>query len=161
MNIAILIEDHFGPQFINHLFERMKSENIMPENICLIRSRKYAFCNPKLGNMVKAAISDSEKVIILIDADGEPIYNKEGATWRHIRNGRVREKVRLVSLDYEIEEWICASLGLQYGNSKPSSVLKHRLKYRKSRLPDYTNKLDFQKLSKSCASFRRFLQALE
>ena len=100
----------------------------------------------------------SERVIILIDADGKP--HKE--LTEHIKSfldNTDMNFVRIVLLDYEIEEWICYSKGIKF-YEKPSKILKTKLSYKKNQLPAYALKLDCEKL-KTCPSFKRFMIALE
>jgi len=71
----------------------------------------------------------------------------------------LKTPVRILLFEYEIEEWICKSLGYHW-STKPSEELKLREGYAKHRLPDYVHKLDFEKLKKNCNSFREFLKIL-
>jgi len=67
--------------------------------------------------------------------------------------------IEVILFNYEIEEWICISLGLKW-HSKPSAELKQKLKYEKSDLPSYVDKLDFKKLVNKSKSFIKFIEAL-
>jgi len=103
-----------------------------------------------------------DKIIIEYDCDGncseitEQINNIIGAYYKNIC---------LLGIKFEIEEWICDSLGIKYNNKRrPSKALndferKRGNNYTKDKLPSYSSKLDYKKLNKN-ESFHKFLELL-
>jgi len=160
--IVVFTEDSYGRFFIKRLV--YGKLNLEKE----IRVQRLAgVCYTKSTRQLIAASSDCSKIVILVDGDGEP-ENVERLMERHIR--KALEKVHslsihLIVVNTEIEEWVCEGLGIRYGQ-KPSEDLNRYLQknfgytYRKSMLPDFADKIDPTKLSKS-KSFARFMKALE
>ena len=107
--------------------------------------------------MISAAISSVDRIIILMDADGRPLADKEEKIKEYIAKKDL-DRVRIVLLDSEIEEWICYSLGIKT-NGKPSDALAEKNGYQKRDLLKYASKIDCTKL-KDCQSFNRLISAL-
>jgi len=154
----MFIEDEHGPEFFKNLIERLKGKKLIPENIVVESKKLPADCNSKLERMIKAAlIFGFQKVILILDGDGEPEERKKVAEV-HIPS-EFKGNVRVVVFQYEAEEWICESLGIPYGGykGKPSDALKQWLRnkegrdYNKRDLPKFVHKLDFEKLKDNIA----------
>ena len=121
------------------------------------KKTKPVLIGPKLSRIVQIAIDVADRVIILMNANGDSLDKKTEEIKRYLPMINLN-RVHIVLLDYEIEEWICYSQGIPI-NGKPSEILYSRIKYRKERLPSYASKLDCEKL-KTCPSFRRLIDAL-
>jgi len=71
----------------------------------------------------------------------------------------------LLGIKFEIEGWICDSLGIKYNNKKRLSkalndfAKKQNNSYTKDKLPYYACKLDYKKLDEN-KSFHKFLELL-
>ncbi|MGC8726309.1 MAG: hypothetical protein ACP5RS_07040 [Thermoplasmata archaeon] len=160
MKISVFTEDKYGPQFIKKLFLILKNKKIINQNIILYNAHRYPVCNYKLGRMVSSALTDRDKALVLVDADGSNREDVKNSTLKHIKD-EDKSKTEVIVLEYEIEEWICISSDLLWKGDKPSNILKSELKYEKYKLPDYADKLNFEKLSKSSLSFKDFLNSLK
>jgi hypothetical protein len=76
--------------------------------------------------------------------------------------------VDVIILDYELEEWICYSFGMQLGADKPFKALSDKCKekrgskggYKKWQLPRFVENLDFNTLRRNCHSFEDFASIL-
>lgn len=98
-----------------------------------------------------------------MDADGPERKDKiRGDIEMHLKHvpRNLREKVRLLIIDYEIEEWICVSEGLRFGKEKPSKVLEKEQGYEKWKLSRYVERLNFEIL-RNHPSFKEFLEFLK
>lgn len=111
-----------------------------------------------MKRVVNAALLGVDRVIILMDADGQPHDQKINEIRRYL-DARNLEQIDIVLLDYEIEEWICYSQEISIISDKPSKILRRTHNYRKNRLPQFAEKLDCQKLT-NCPSFRRLTNAI-
>ena len=109
--------------------------------------------------MISVNIGKVDKIIIIADADGRNAEKKKRDILRFVKNEDLVH-VQVVLLNYEIEEWICYSESISFGNQKPSDVLKHRKNYTKNQLPKYAERLDCKKLQ-SCNSFKRLAASLK
>ena len=154
--LCFFVEDSFGREFFKILFSKKLEENVLSGQITSI----YV-CPPgnKMSRLVTLNVDNADRIIIIADADGRDIKYEEQSIKERIK-GKYRECIRIVLLDYEIEEWICYSHGIKFDGQNPSKILKHKIQYSKKRLPKYGAKLDCKKLM-GCESFRRFLSALE
>lgn len=152
----IFAEDSYGREFFPRLIERLTGERCIP-TIKIKADRFPGQCNTKSHRAISAS-SDFDRIIVLVDAHGTPIEATGEKVLVHIPQG-MKGKVRVVVLPYEIEEWICFSAGLKFGNKKPSEVLKRHQGYEKSQLPEFADQLDLVKL-RGCLSFKGFVQAL-
>ena len=74
----------------------------------------------------KIATGIADRVIILRDADGEPLERKDERIRQFLDLGYV-DRVRIVSFDHEIEELICCLMQIPIKGRKPSDVLKQKI----------------------------------
>lgn len=156
MRFVFLVEDCFGPNFFKKFFSKKAEENIFSGQF----QGSYSYpLGAKMGRIIGANLGDADRVIVIADADGQDPEEKKQRIHKYV-GSRHANRVRIVMLDYEIEEWICYSQGLKFGDQKPSAVLKHKKGYQKRQLPTYAERLDCDKLQ-DCGSFRRLLSALE
>lgn len=157
MKFYFIVEDEYGPAFIKKLFQRKVKESVFSGSC--VGAKKVPVLGSKPRRIVSIKATSVDRIIILADADGLPRSEKESRIFRNI-DKKYRGQVRIVLLDWEIEEWICYSKGLTI-NGKPSEILKSKLrtKYEKNELPDYAARLNCAKLM-TCKSFRRLLDAL-
>lgn len=163
--IQIFTEDRYGGAFVKKLINRLIYLGFISKNISVKTRLFVGRCNPKVYRQVKAAHIDYDKIIILMDAHGRDVKKIEASVKRHIPK-ECREKVHIVILNYEIEEWICYGLGIKF-NQKPSEslneyLMKHRgaeERYEKYMLVSFADKINLNRLC-SYPSFRNFLNAL-
>ncbi len=104
----------------------------------------------------------------MVDADGPAnrveVFKRVDV---HIAK-EIKSKVEVIILDYELEEWICYSFGIQFGADKPSKALNERCKekkgskrgYKKRQLPKFVKNLDINALRRNCRSFEDFVSIL-
>ena len=154
MNFYFIVEDKFGPSFIKQVFRKKFEEGLFSGRIS--DARRSSISN-KMTRMISAAISSVDRIIILMDADGRPLADKEEKIKEYVAKKDL-DHVRIVLLDNEIEEWICYSLGIKT-NGKPSDALAEKNGYQKRDLLKYASKIDCTKL-KDCQSFNRLISAL-
>ena len=150
-----LVEDCFGKEFFKRLFCKKLDENIFRGHL---KSVKQIQMSPKISRIIKQHASGVDRIIIIMDSEGQPIKDKEAKLLGYAGK-EYRKIVSIVLVDYEIEEWICYSLDIKPGGKKPSNVLKYEREYRKSQLPKYVDELDCKKLM-GCGSFKRFASLL-
>lgn len=158
MSVALYAEDAFGPQFFRKLIPVLREQGLVPPETTLVDASKYPVCNPKLGRIIAAARERTSRIIVVVDADGGNVTTAGLRTLGHVVPVD-RDVTRVIVIDYEIEEWICVSMGYKTFGRKPSEVLREKLGYEKYRLPEYVAKLDFARLGRESASFARFLAA--
>ncbi len=157
MNILILGDDSYGKGFYPKLIER-----IFGRSYSTLFKRAIG---PKVSRIIKANFisSNPDKIIRIKDGEGnridEVVRNIEEMELRNL-DRTLKDKVKIVILDCEVEEWICISKGIKF-NCKPSRELRMREKYEKHMLPKYVDKLDIDKLKVKSRSFRDFLNAIE
>ncbi len=156
MKFIFLVEDYFGPAFFRNLFYKKRQENILSGQL---KNSYRCALGPKLARLIRLNIDSADRIIIIADADGQDHVKRLQQVEGYVENA-YKKSVRIVLLDYEIEEWLCHSAGIKFRGQKPSSVLKHRKKYAKDQLPSYGSRLDCERL-RDCGSFGRFLSALE
>lgn len=156
MRFVFLVEDSFGRIFFKKFFAKKAEENIFSGQ--LKRSYNYP-PGSKMGRIISANSDNADRIIVIADADGKNREEMERRIYRHVGSEHAN-RVRVVMLDYEIEEWICYSQGIKFDDQKPSDVLSHKKGYQKKQLPAYAERLDCKKLQ-DCGSFRRLLSALE
>ena len=154
MKFYFIVGNDFGPSFIKTVFAEKVAEGLFPGRLNIA---KRLYIGPKLSRIVKLAIGVADRVIILMDAKGESLEKKTEEIKQYLRTIDMN-RVRIVLLDHEIEEWICYSQGIRI-KRKPSETLYARIGYRKNQLPSYASKLDCEKL-KTCPSFKRLIHAL-
>ncbi len=158
MTIKIFCEDRKGKPFFEELIKRMKKKGIL-RNIPI----KVGYIGGRVGTSLERRIKASlregcNKFIVIYDAHGEDIKEVRDRVWRFIPVN-VSSNTCVVILDFEIEEWICISEGIDCG-SEPYKTLKSKIGYEKHKLPKYAEKLNFNKL-KECRSFKEFLDCLK
>ncbi|HDZ35625.1 MAG TPA: hypothetical protein ENH81_01755 [Thermococcus sp.] len=161
--IVIITEDTYGGEFFKRLLGRLNREGLADVRLKRVKGRKNPthapfLCNPKLNKTIKAAeLARPDFILLVYDGDGPSSYaSRKRDVEKHIPRG-IKTPVKVPLFEYEIEEWICISLGYRW-STKPSDELKKRLRYAKHNLPDYVEKLDFEKLKKNCKSFQEFLR---
>jgi hypothetical protein len=120
---------------------------------------------PKVSRIIKATSLSFrlDKIVRIKDAHGKQL-NKvreqvERFEFREL-DEYLRKILRIVLLDYEVEEWICISKGIRFSD-KPSEELRRRENYEKYKLPNYADELDIRKLREGSRSFREFVEAVE
>ena len=146
----------------------LKEENIVAKKLYMGTARLPGKCYPKSEKAIKAASIDFDKIIVVVDADGpenrDKVFKEVDV---HIVE-EIKSKVDVMILDYEIEEWICYSLGIHFGGGKPSSALNEWCKrnkgskrgYKKWQLPRFVENLDINALRRNCCSFEDFVSIL-
>lgn len=157
----ILCADTYGKSFFKKLTNRLKDEGLIPKfHICV--DRFYGPCNPKMDRQMRvfAYLRQFSFFIIVVDADGRA-QNKIRETIESHIGSELKASTITIVLDYEIEDWLCASGSICVKDNKPSIILKQIEGYEKFRLPDYVPKLDIEKLTKQCKSFCNFLKFLQ
>ena len=154
MKFYFIVGDDFGHSFIKTVFTEKAAKGLFPGRL---ENAKRLSIGPKLPRIAKIATKVADRVIILMDAKGEPLDKKTEEIKRYLHTIDMN-RVRIVLLDYELEEWICYSEEIPI-KGKPSEILYTRIDYRKNRLPSYASKLDCEKL-KTCPSFKRLIHAL-
>jgi ribulose bisphosphate carboxylase small subunit len=114
---------------------------------------------------VTAGTEKCNTIIIEYDCDGncsritKQIKNILGQEYQN-------NNIYLLGIEFEIEEWICDSLKIKYSaKRRPAKALndfekEHAGKYRKDKLPSYSSKMDYNRLSKN-KSFQAFLRLME
>jgi len=135
------------------IFKKLRKIGVEHPDCCLNRVRFF------VGTKIVDDLVKPDKIIIILDGDknqGKYQQNLNKAR-RHIPNN-IKTPCSIVVFDYEVEEWICISLNIKW-SSKPSDALKSKFKYKKQHLPNYVDKLDFNKL-KEVKSFNDFINAL-
>ena len=160
--IVIITEDTYGGEFFKRLLGRLNREGFTNIRLKKILGRKNPIrapflCDPKLNRIIKAAeLAGPDFILVIYDGDGPSNYaSRKKDVGKHIPKS-LKTPVKILLFEYEIEEWICRSLGYSW-STKPSDELKKREGYEKYQLPDYVNKLDFERLKRNCKSFREFL----
>lgn len=155
MNFYFIVDDYHGPSFIKKLFQKKLDEHIFTGK--LLNVKRVPPGSSKIQRIIKAVSKKGIRIIILTDAEGLQPFEKKHKILQNI-DSAYHKQIRIVLLCYEIEEWICYSNGFKI-NSKPSEILKTKLQYKKSNLPDYALKLDCDKL-RDCKSFEHLLNAI-
>ena len=153
MKFFFLVEDTYGDEFIKQLFDKKLGEGLFSGKMTGARRSPIG---PKLAKIIKTQDKDV-RIIILADADDKPIQAEEMRISQCIQKERAQH-VKIVLLTYEIEEWICYSLGLDM-DDKPSKILERKIQHKKNRLPQYASKIDCAKLT-DCQSFKRLVDAM-
>ena len=65
----------------------------------------------KLGRKVNAALLDVDRVLILMDADGQPLDQKTKIVKQYL-DARYLDRISIVLLDYEVGQRICYLMGI-------------------------------------------------
>ena len=156
MNIAILTEDTYGVNFFQNLITRLKKLGTIRNEVG-IKIKRYNIY--KLTNLLRVAKQDYDRTIVIVDCDGS-CNNGNSKEINDLINKEGTKNTIGINLEFEIEEWICISEGVNYGPEKPSDVLKSQRKYEKFRLPIYADKLKIEELLDKSESFSFFIRAL-
>ena len=151
-----IVEDFYGPDFIKNLITKKQTERLLC-NVD-IKNAKRVPISSKMDRIIRIALINSDRVVVIIDADDGDPSQKESYVKKFISSQHL-PLVRIVVLKQEIEDWICYSMNIKTRKEKPSSVLKQKYGYEKYRLKDFVSKIDCQQLS-SCDSFQYFLSCL-
>lgn len=163
-NFRLFTEDKHGKDFFKKLVHKLKEKGIISREIDCEYGSRFRLCNVKMSQRaIKEAASSFDRVIIHVDADGPKRKGKiRGDMELHLEHvpRNLREKVRLLIIDHEIEEWICVSERLRFGREKLSHVLKRERGYEKRKLPRYAERLNF-KILRDYPSFKEFLEFLK
>ncbi len=156
MKLCFLVEDCFGQVFFPRFFHKKNSEGVLGG-----RLERVIRCpiGSKMGRMISANVGKVDRAIVIADADGESLEEKMKKVLKHVKD-EDKEFVKVVLLDHEIEEWICHSEGIRFGDQKPSDALRHHKNYTKNQLPRYAERLDCEKLQ-GYASFKRLVASLK
>ena len=125
MKFFFLVEDTYGDEFIKQLFDKKLGEGLFSGKMTGARRSPIG---PKLAKIIKTQDKDV-RIIILADADDKPIQAEEMRISQCIQKERAQH-VKIVLLTYEIEEWICYSLGLDM-DDKPSKILERKIRHKK------------------------------
>jgi len=168
VSYSIFSDDSYGKPFYQELISRLKKEGIIKRDTIVYPLRLPGKCYHKSERAIKAANQSSDKICIIADAEGP---QNRTATLKEIDKHipeEIKIKVRIVILDYMVEEWVCESLGLKYGGRNPSEVLNEHLMtvrgtkkgYEKSQLPDFVNDLNIDILLEKSSSFNAFVSFL-
>jgi len=159
--LIILCADTYGKSFFKELTNRMKNESLIP-NYHVSVAKFYGPCNSKLNRQITvfALLQKFNFFIIVADADGKSQKRVEKTIECHVSK-KLKASTRFVILEYEIEDWICASKGMCIKGNKPSAILRQKEGYEKYKLCDYVSQLDIAKLTKECGSFCRFMECLK
>lgn len=141
-----MIEDSYGPIFIQNLVTTLKTQSYISNNL-EIKSVRYTLY--KLKTILHASIENYDRIIILIDCDGDCNSGNSFFVIKEIHKFH-SPKIIQICFDSEIEDWLCVSLNLQNNNMKSSLALKIHYNYEKYMLPKYVNKLNFDTLETNC-----------
>jgi|GEM_PF-1371329 hypothetical protein len=169
LKVAIYTEDTYGLGFIKNVINRLISEGFISTKIQFAKTYTPALIK-KCHNVRKvcSVVRDVDRVLIVIDKESVDNYDEYEDIWKHLKNLKDydREKIVVIATEPEIEEWVCVSLGIDFdrtGNDiekKPSRILENNHNYKKSRLSEYANELNFKKLLEESKSFRDFYASL-
>lgn len=156
MKVTILIEDTYGKPFMDGLIKDLKSKEFVDRSWAFKVNQYNVY---KLNKMLKAA-TDSDKIILFVDCDGD-CNNNNARSIHEICEKQNNGKIGIIDLMYEIEDWLCISEGMKLGNQKSSSAIMAKTRYEKFRLPEYSTKLNVELLMKNCKSFKDFIILLK
>jgi hypothetical protein len=169
MKVAIFTEDKYGLGFIKATVNRLITEKRV-QKVEFVKTYTPSLIK-KCHNVrkVKSVIREVDRVLIIIDKENTYNYDENKDIWRHLSGlkNEDKKKIVVIATEPEIEEWICISLKHKFdktGNdveNKPSRVLERQLGYKKSKLKDFANELDFDKLLAKSKSFRVFYESLK
>ena len=157
MNVHFILEDHYGPYFIKALVAKKQSEGLF-SNITVKGAKKVPISS-KLGRIIKIMLTTSDKVVLIVDADGGDLSKKRSHVEQFILSQN-RSSVDIVVLSHEIEDWICYSMNIPIRDEKPSSILKRNHNYEKYRLKNFASKIDCERLT-ACKSFNSLVSKLD
>ena len=113
-----MIEDSYGPNFISKLAGRLKQGSYLVLSTA-VDFRQYTIY--KLNALLKSSISHFDRTVILVDCDGDCNAGNSSMI-KSLIEGCGNKKLIPVFLQWEIEEWICISEGIQISSWKPSEI---------------------------------------
>ncbi|MEO0134103.1 MAG: hypothetical protein ABIK72_05045 [candidate division WOR-3 bacterium] len=159
-NYKIICEDTYGKEFFKKLTEKLKKQNRISKSLSIdVTHLNSTKCNSKLTRVIKANIDEYDKIIIITDADGQDKNEILEKVKRHIPD-EYENRIRVIILDYSIEDWIYVGLGDSFSKSKkPLEILKEKYNYEKFHLPKYVEEINIEDLQ-NFPSFRDFLNRL-
>lgn len=169
MNVKILTEDTYGKKFFDGIIKRLKEKDMISNEVKAFFERIQGVCSSKMTIQINAAIKDFDKIIVVVDGDGNPEKKEKEVKEKHFKDKNKLKKADTIVFKYEIEEWICYSQGIKFNNNKPSDALDKWIKekkknfksgYEKKFLPEYVKLLNFDKLKEN-GVFEKFLKLLE
>jgi len=186
--IIIFTEDAYGVEFFKKLILRLKKEGFVNPNIIVHTKRLAGKCHTKIGRQISASLMDYDRVLVVVDGEGHDIRKVEREeVLRHVEKHIARktahhsrktlrkylsEKLKVIVLDYMIEEWVCRGLGINFRTSpvrdldiwlRKNKGLRHG--YEKGMLPYFVfgertfPMIDINSLI-NYPSFKNFLSAL-
>jgi len=167
MRFKIFTEDAKADSFYNALNSRLKDINIINRSFKIDADHLpgSSLCNSKQNKAIKAASTNYHKILIIVDADGtNNKEKKKEMVEKHIEEG-LDCTIKIIILDYELEEWICKSLSINYSN-KPYKDLDNYCRsrgnkrgYKKSEIYKFANKIDIESLKNiSDYSFQEYIE---
>ncbi len=167
LEVILIVEDTYGGEFFKRVLQELNETNLLPYKVKLkkLSGRRNPIhapylCNPKLKKIITATdMANADRIILIYDGDGPSNYSQRFNQVKSHIPAKTNTPIKIVLFEYEVEEWICKSLDIKW-DSKPSDALKRKVGYKKSQLPKYVSKLNFEDLSNSCKSFQEFLNAL-
>jgi len=171
---VVITEDISGKKFVEEIIQRMRESNLISQDLKVDIDYGARPCRHKLTRIIKLYLTAPyilgkkkkpyNKVILLCDGDGNP-----GKVFDEVKDHVPKDlldRVIIIVLDHEIEEWICTSLGIRW-SFKPSKALDQYVRrnikkdgYRKRDLPKYIKYLDINKLLNNSRSFKEFYNAI-
>jgi len=122
--IKLFTEDSQGIAFFRDLIQILKNKNEIRRDlkVSIDSIPGNSPCYSK-QTRVFSSLSNFEKVIIIFDSDGVEFRNVKLDNMKKHIPVEFESKFRLILCDFEIEEWICKSLGIPFKNQKPSECL--------------------------------------
>lgn len=159
ISVALLTEDTYAPIFIERVIRRAIHDGIINRNITICKSRntyrKIQPCTDKIRRIVKTIIDLCDKILIFQDADGrnrDEVFEEVKSHLRELAEF-INKRIFIIIFNEEIEEWIIPN------TTKPANYLKQHEDYKKSSLPAYADRVDFNAI-RNLRSFMDFLNAL-
>jgi len=187
--VIIYTEDSYGVAFFKKLIERLVKEKFIDISLNVETKRLAGKCYLKSGRQIVTSIEFYDRIIVVIDAEGKnkktvKVNDLEKHVFNHIKHrvqkdhinkfkNKIKDKLKIIVLDYMIEEWICYSLGIKVRN-KPSEDLNGWLRkyksykhgYKKSTLPYFVyGEKSYPKINLKALmnypTFKEFISALK
>ncbi|RLE96561.1 MAG: hypothetical protein DRJ63_10395 [Thermoprotei archaeon] len=168
--ILILTEDTYGKVFFEKIVRKLKERGVLFRGRGIdVKSVSAKPCDAKLSRVLEQLSVPAPykhnyfRIVVVMDGDGRPREVCEKIRF-HVPYS-CSGIVKIVVVDYELEEWICLCLGIRY-SGKPSVELsryleaKRGIRYRKRYLPRFADELDIDVLLKKSESFRKFYNSL-
>jgi len=166
MIVKLICEDYYGYDFFSSLIGRLKASNNASRQLHVNNGRVPPICNHKLDRVLKADTS-SDKIIIIADGDGDSLKVRKNLD-SHVPAVK-KATVEIIVFEFEIEEWVCKSLKLDFHGTKPSECLSMlsrkkgsaKSPYHHKDLPSYSSKIDIPLLLRTDQHFQRFVSCLK